>query len=50
MPLFTTLSHERICKEIEAADRYVILAAPGSNQCIDGNAVIGFWQTSMSTQ
>jgi hypothetical protein len=29
MPLFTTLTHERICKEIEAAENYVILAAPG---------------------
>lgn len=29
MPLFTTLTNERICREIEAAKKYVILAAPG---------------------
>ena len=29
MPLFTTLTNEQICKEIEAAKKHVILAAPG---------------------
>lgn len=29
MPLFTTLTQERVCQEIEAAQRHVILAAPG---------------------
>ena len=29
MPLFTTLTNERICQEIEAAKKLVILAAPG---------------------
>lgn len=29
MPLFTTLTSERICREIEAAANHVILAAPG---------------------
>lgn len=29
MPLFTTLTSERICQEIEAAAKHVILAAPG---------------------
>ncbi|WON72915.1 hypothetical protein [Nitrosospira sp. Is2] len=29
MPLFTTLTNERICQEIEAAKKHVILAAPG---------------------
>lgn len=29
MPLFTTLTNERICKEIREAKRHVILSAPG---------------------
>lgn len=29
MSLFTTLTNERICQEVEAAKRFVILAAPG---------------------
>lgn len=29
MPLFTTLTKERICQEIEATKKHVILAAPG---------------------
>lgn len=29
MPLFTTLTNERICEIIEKANRYVILSAPG---------------------
>jgi hypothetical protein len=29
MPLFATLTNERICQEIEAAKKHVILAAPG---------------------
>jgi hypothetical protein len=29
MPLFTTLTNERMCQEIEAAKKHVILAAPG---------------------
>lgn len=29
MPLFTTLTNKRICQEIEAAKKHVILAAPG---------------------
>ncbi|TCO80609.1 hypothetical protein EV699_11387 [Plasticicumulans lactativorans] len=29
MPLFTTLTNERICQEIDAATHHVILAAPG---------------------
>jgi len=29
MPLFSTLTTERICSEIDAAERHVILAAPG---------------------
>ncbi|PWK37657.1 hypothetical protein [Cupriavidus plantarum] len=29
MPLFTTLTHERICQEIDGAAKQIILAAPG---------------------
>lgn len=29
MPLFTTLTTERMCSEIDAARHHVILAAPG---------------------
>ena len=31
MPLFTTLTNDRICQEIDAAEHHVILAAPGIN-------------------
>lgn len=40
MPLFATLTTERICQEIEAARRHVILAAPGIGMAIS-NALIG---------
>lgn len=29
MPLFATLTTERICSEIDTAERHIILAAPG---------------------
>lgn len=34
MPLFTTLTNERICREIEDAQRHVILAAPGIGDAV----------------
>lgn len=34
MPLFTTLTNERICREIEDAQRHLILAAPGIGDAV----------------
>lgn len=34
MPLFTTLTEESICKNIEAATKHVVLAAPGCGMAI----------------
>ncbi len=39
MPLFTTLTNERICQEVEAAKKLVILAAPGINVLV-ANALL----------
>ena len=39
MPLFTTLTHERICLEINTAQKHVIFAAPGICEAV-ANALV----------
>jgi hypothetical protein len=34
MPLFTTLTEESICKQIDAATKHVVLAAPGCGMAV----------------
>jgi len=43
MPLFSTLTTERICTEIDAAERHVIMAAPGIGLPV-ADALLHAWQ------